>query len=292
MMPVMRTKILDIAYEEHGSPTGTPVILMHGFPYDPRCYDAMIPLLPDCRVIVPYLRGYGPTRFLSTETLRSGQQGALAQDLLDLMDGLGIGQAALLGYDWGGRAACIVAALWPERVRCLVTGNGHNLQNIPASVLPAAPETEHRIWYQYYFHSPRGAAGLAANRFALCRLLWKLWSPAWRFDDAAYQATAVSFDNPDFVDVVIHSYRHRFAYVEGDPAYADIERRLAAQPSISVPTIALWGDEGVMLPSAKDHDIDRFTGFYRRDILSGIGHNYPQEAPQAAAVALRELLER
>jgi pimeloyl-ACP methyl ester carboxylesterase len=291
-MPVIRTNILDIAYEEHGNPTGAPVILMHGFPYDPRCYDAMLPLLADCRVIVPYLRGFGPTRFLSAETMRSGQQGALAKDLIDLMDGLGLAQAALLGYDWGGRAACIVAALWPERVRCLVTGNGYNIQNIAASVLPAAPETEHRIWYQYYLHTPRGAAGLAANRAAFCRLLWKLWSPTWQFDDATYQASAVSFDNPDFVDVVIHSYRHRFAYIEGDPAYAEVECRLAAQPPISVPTIALWGNEGVMPPSAADRDVDRFTGFYRRDILPGIGHNYPQEAPLAAAAALRELLKR
>lgn len=290
---MIRTKTLDIAYEEHGNPDGAPVILLHGFPYDPHCYDAMLPLLPDCRVIAPYLRGYGPTRFLSAETPRSGQQGALAQDLIDLMDGLDIPQAALVGYDWGGRAACIVAALQPERVRCLVTGNGYNLQNIAASVLPAAPEQEHRIWYQYYFHTPRGAAGLAANRAAYCRLLWQLWSPTWRFDEATYQASAASFDNPDFVEVVIHSYRHRFAYAEGDPAYAEIERRLAAQPLIAVPTIALWGgDDGVGPPPSEDRDAARFTGFYRRDILPGIGHNIPQEAPEATVAALRELLNR
>ena len=174
-----------------------------------------------------------------------------------------------------------------------MTGNGYNIQNIAASALPASPDAEHRFWYQYYFHTPRGAAGLAANRAALCRLLWQLWSPTWCFDEATYQASAASFDNPDFVEVVIHSYRHRFAYAEGDPAYAEVERRLATQPPITVPAIALWGgDDGVGPARAEDRDAARFSGFYRRDILPGIGHNIPQEAPEATATALRELLKR
>ena len=181
--------------------------------------------------------------------MRSGQQGALARDLLDLMDALSIPSATLMGYDWGGRAACIVAALWPERVRALVTGAGYNIQDIAASVTPAAPETEHRNWYQYYFHGARGRDGLAANRFELCKLLWRLWSPTWRFDAATYARSAAAFDNPDFVDIVVHSYRHRFGYAPGDRAYDEIEQALARQPTIAAPTIALWGaDDGVDPP--------------------------------------------
>ena len=197
-----RTKTLEIAYEESGPESGLPVLLMHGFPYDPRAYDGMVqPLVAaGCRAIVPYLRGYGPTQFLSPQTLRSGQQAALGQDLLDLMDALRLQTALLVGFDWGGRGACVVSALWPERVRGLVTAGGYNIQNIAGSVEPAAPEREHRMWYQYYFHTERGRAGLTKNRDALCKLLWQLWSPTWKFDDATYQRTAASFHNPDFVD--------------------------------------------------------------------------------------------
>src|SRR5215813_9159051 len=215
----VQTSVLEVAYEESGSPDGVPVLLMHGWPYDPRTYDDVVPVLvaAGCRTIVPYLRGFGPTRFLRADTPRSGQQAALGKDLLDLMDALDIRSAALVGYDWGGRAACIVAALWPERVRGLVTANGYNLQNIPDSVKPRPPEQEHRAWYQYYFHTERGRAGLAANRGELTKLLWRLWSPNWKFDDATFERTAASFDNPDFVEVVIHSYRHRYGYAPGDP---------------------------------------------------------------------------
>ena len=287
------TPLLEIAYEEHGPPDGDAVILLHGFPYDPRCYDAMAASLSadGYRAVVPYLRGYGPTRFLSAGTRRSGQQAALARDLLDLMDALSVERAALVGYDWGGRAACIVAALWPDRVRCLVSGDGYNIQDIAASVTPLAPEQEHRFWYQYYFHGRRGRDGLAANRYALGRLLWSLWSPTWRFDEATYAATARSFDNPDFVDVVIHSYRHRFGYAPGDPALEEIEAALARQPSISVPAIALWGaDDGVDPPPVADPDAGRFTGRYERRILPGVGHDIPQEAPEATLKALHDLL--
>jgi pimeloyl-ACP methyl ester carboxylesterase len=287
------TSTLHIAYEQHGPVTGEAVILLHGFPYDPRGYDEIAPELAarGYRVIVPYLRGYGPTRFVLPDTLRSGQQAALAQDLLDLMDALNIQQAALAGYDWGGRAACIAAALWPQRVRCLVSGDGYNIQNIAGSTQPLAPETEHRYWYQYYFHTQRGVDGLTANRRELCALLWRLWSPTWERGPELYDLSAPSFDNPDFVDVVIHSYRHRFMYAPGDPALEHIERALALQPTIGVPTISLCGgDDGVGPASEEDEDIGRFTGFYRRRVLKGVGHNMPQEAPKETLQALLELL--
>ncbi|CRM00309.1 Haloalkane dehalogenase [Pseudomonas sp. 22 E 5] len=289
----VRTRMLDIAYETHGPDDGEPVILLHGFPYDPRSYDAIAPVLGErgYRVLVPYLRGYGPTRFIDDRVMRSGQQAALAKDLLDFMDELAITQATLAGYDWGGRAACIVAALWPERVRGLVTGDGYNIQDIAKSLKPRPPETEHRLWYQYYFHTPRGVDGLTANRRALCKLLWSLWSPSWAEGPLLYDQTAPSFDNPDFVEVVIHSYRHRFMYAPGDPALAFIEEKLAEQPPISVPSIALFGaDDGVGPPSQQDEDVGLFSGFYRRRVLPGVGHNIPQEAPQATLDALLELL--
>jgi pimeloyl-ACP methyl ester carboxylesterase len=289
----IRTSSLDFAYEESGAAEGVPVFLMHGWPYDPRCYDEVIPPLvaAGCRLIVPYLRGFGPTRFLSAETPRSGQQAALGNDLRELIDALVIKRAVLAGYDWGGRAACIVAALWPDRVRGLVTVNSYNLQDIPGSVKPAAPAQEHRLWYQYYFNTARGSAGLEANRRQLCRLLWKLWSPLWAFDNAAFERSAASFDNPDFVAVTIHSYRHRFGYTPGDPALEEIERRLTAQPKIAVPTVALQGEaDGVHPPEASEKHAVHFTGPYKRLVLPGIGHNPPQEAPQAFADAILGLM--
>lgn len=288
----VRTRVLEVGYHQHGVADGPAVVLLHGFPYDTHAFDAMTAPLgaQGWRVIVPYLRGYGPTRFLLDSTPRSGQQAALAQDLLDLLDALHIGQAALVGYDWGGRAACIVAALWPERVRCLVTGNGYNLQDIPASVRPASPEAEYRLRYQYYLHTPRGRAGLAADRGAFCRLLWKLWSPSWAFTEAEFAASAPSFENPDFVDVVVQSYRHRYGYADGDPALQAVELALERQPRITVPAIALWGaDDGVIPAPAEDRDIGRFTGRYERRILDGVGHNIPQEAPAATLAALRDI---
>jgi len=291
----VQTSMLDIYYEAHGPADGEPVILLHGFPYDPRAYDAIAPVLAGrgCRVLVPYLRGYGPTRFINAQVMRSGQQAALARDLLEFMDVLGIAQATLAGYDWGGRAACIVAALWPQRVRGLVTGDGYNIQDIAKSPTPRAPVTEHRLWYQYYFHTQRGVDGLTANRRELCELLWSLWSPSWAEGPALYGQTAPSFDNPDFVAVVIHSYRHRFMYAPGDPALEAIEQALALQPAISVPSISLCGaDDGVGPPSEEDDDLEHFSGFYRRQVLTGVGHNIPQEAPQATVAAIIELLDR
>lgn len=291
----VRTTMLDMAYEAHGPIEGDVVILLHGFPYDPRGYDAIAPVLAKrgCRVLVPYLRGYGPTRFINAEVMRSGQQAALAKDLLDFMDALAIPQATLVGYDWGGRAACIVAALWPERVRGLVTGDGYNIQDIAKSIQPRAPITEHRLWYQYYFHTQRGVDGLTINRRELCERLWTLWSPSWTEGPNLYGKTAPSFDNPDFVDVVIHSYRHRFMYAPGDPALEAIEQALVQPPPISVPSISLCGaDDGVGPASEEDEDLGCFTGFYRRQVLAGVGHNIPQEAPQATLEAVFELLDR
>jgi pimeloyl-ACP methyl ester carboxylesterase len=292
-LPHVRTPSLDIGYEESGAADGTPVILLHGWPYDPRCYDAVVPLLTQarCRVIVPYLRGFGPTRFLSHDTPRSGQQAALGNDLRELMDALQIPRALLAGYDWGGRAACVVAALWPERAIGLVTGNAYNIQDIANANKPQAPEQEARFWYQYYFHTERGRAGLEQNRRALCRLLWRLWSPHWHFDEAAFEKSAASFDNPDFVAVTIQSYRHRYGSAPGDPALDEIERRLAAQPKITVPAIALQGEaDGVLGPELSQGHARQFTGRYERRVLPRIGHNPPQEAPGAFADAVLALL--
>jgi pimeloyl-ACP methyl ester carboxylesterase len=290
----IRTASLDVAYEESGNPSGDPVFLMHGWPYDPRDYDDVLPALgaAGCRIIVPYLRGFGATRFLSTGTPRSGQQGALGIDLRELMDALSAQRAVLAGYDWGGRAACIVSALWPERVRGLVTGNSYNIQDIPNSGRPASPEQEHCLWYQYYFNTERGRAGLEANRKAFCRLLWKLWSPHWAFDDATFERSARSFDNPDFVAVTIQSYRHRYGYAPGDPAVEAIEQRLAPQPQIAVPTIALQGEaDGVHPPQASAHHGKFFARPFERRVLPRIGHNPPREAPKAVADAILELLQ-
>ncbi len=290
----VRTDVLELAYEEHGPADGAAVILLHGFPYDARSFDDVAPALAadGHRVLVPYLRGYGPTRFLSSETPRSGEQAALGHDLRQMMDALGIERAALAGYDWGGRAACIVAALWPERARCLVSCTGYNIQNIATSAEPASAAAEHRFWYQYYFHTERGQAGLAKNRRDICKLLWTLWSPEWTFDDATFERSATSFDNPDFVDVVIQSYRHRYAYAKGDPALEPIEAELAKQPKISVPTINLHGGHDGVGPAPKmDQQAGHFTGPYQRRILPGIGHNVPQEAPADTVAALRDLMK-
>ena len=283
--------VLRVAYMEHGDPTGRPVVLLHGFPYDAHAYDDVAPLLATqgLRVIVPWLRGYGPTRFLRDDTLRSGQQAALGADLLALLDALSIERALVAGYDWGGRAACIAAALWPNRVRGLVSVNGYNLQDIARSGMPAEPNQEYRLWYQYYFHGERGRAGLAAHRREFCRLLWRLWSPRWAFSDSEFDRSAAAFDNPDFVDVVIHSYRHRFALVDGDPAYEDIERLLAAQPPIAVPTVTLDGDADGVSPGGVPKP-GRFTGRHEhRVVAGGIGHDLPQEAPRAFAQAVLDV---
>ncbi len=289
----IRTTNLEIAFEENGSARGETVVLLHGFPHDPRAYDGVVERLSaeGVRTIVPYLRGFGETLFLAGDTPRSGQQAALGHDLVQLLDALNVHQALLAGYDWGGRAACIVSALWPDRVRALVSCMGYNIQNISTSVEPARPDAEYRYWYQYYFHTERGRRGLAQNRRELCHLLWRLWSPTWAFDQATFDATASSFDNPDFVDVVVHSYRHRFGYAVGDPAFDEIEAELAKQPKITVPTIVLHGaDDGVAIASESARHARYFDGPYERRVLPNVGHNVPQEVPDSFAEAILTLL--
>ena len=295
MLKRVSAGVLSVAYEESGSANGAPVLLLHGFPYDVHAYHKVTPLLVSagCRVIAPYLRGYGPTRFLSLDTPRSGQQAALAHDLLALMDALQIQNDVLAGYDWGGRAACIVAALWPERVSGLVSGGGYNIQYIPGSMEPQTPEREYQLWYQYYFHSERGRAGLTQNRYELCKFLWRHWSPTWHFAETTYERTATSFNNPDFVDVVIHSYRHRFALVPGDPAVEATERRLTERPTIAVPTIVLHGSDNGVTPVAISGRHDRFfAAAYERRVIPQAGHNLPQEAPRDFSAAVLSLVNR
>lgn len=291
----IRAGVLDIEYFEYGPTDGPVVFLMHGFPYDVHTYAEVAPILAavGCRVIVPYLRGYGGTRFIDASTLRSGEQAALGADLLALMDALGVHDAVLAGYDWGGRAACVVAALWPGRCRALVSFNSYNIQNIATALKPDSPSNEHRLWYQYYFHSERGRAGLTADRRSLIELLWRLWSPTWKFDSETFLRSAPAFDNPDFVDVVIHSYRHRFGLVPGDPAYAELEARLAQSPTIDVPTITFDGaDDGVRSPSSASAHAHRFSGLREHRVVPGVGHNMPQEVPSVFAQAILEVMDK
>jgi pimeloyl-ACP methyl ester carboxylesterase len=291
---IVETPVLDIAYEESGPADGPAIILMHGFPDDPRTWDGVAPALAAAghRVLVPYMRGYGPTRFRDAATPRSGQQAAFGADLRAFMDALRIERATLVGYDWGGRACCVVTALWPERVRCLVSVGGYNIQNIAKSGRPAPPAEEYAYWYQWYFNMERGRAGLAEDRRAICRLLWRLWSPNWQFDEATFVRTAAAFDNPDFVEVVIHSYRHRYRMAPGDPGLAGIEERLAELPPIAVPTIALHGEADGVDPAASSARHARFfTGAYQRRVVPVAGHFLPREAPQAILEAIDALLK-
>lgn len=290
---VARTTMLDVAYQDWGPRDGKEVVLLHGFPYDVHAYENVAPLLSQqgCRVIVPYLRGYGPTRFIDSRIPRSGEQAALAKDLLDLIDVLNLRSPVLAGYDWGGRACCIAAALMPERITGLVTGGGYNILadlNV-ASVLP--PQMHHVLWYQYYLHRPRAHEQLAVQRNEFCRYLWSLWSPTWRFDDTTFARSARSFENPDFVDVVVHSYRHRWGLADGDPALAPLAADAAARPAIRVPTIVLQGETAAFANLASDRDMDRFTGDWQFLSLPDVGHNIPQERPEAVADAVLRLLD-
>jgi len=290
----VRAGVLDVAFHESGPEDGPPVLLLHGFPYDVHAFLDVAPPLAarGCRVVVPYLRGFGPTQFVDAATPRSGEQAAIGADVLALLDALHIQRAVLAGFDWGGTAACVAAALWPERCAGLVTLNSYKIQKIAAAALPAAPENEMRYWYQFYFHGERGRAGLDANRHAFCKLLWRLWSPTWTFDDATYARSASAFDNPDFVPIVIHSYRHRHGLAEGDPAYADLEARLAQQPEIGVPTIAFDGtDDGVMPVGGTENLAHHFIGRYVHRVVTGAGHNLPQEKPAVFAQAVLDLVD-
>jgi pimeloyl-ACP methyl ester carboxylesterase len=286
--------VLDVGYYEAGPADGPVVMLLHGFPYDIHSYVDVAPLLAaqGCRAIVPYLRGYGPTRFRDDNTPRSGEQAAIAADLMALMDALAIRRAVFAGYDWGGRAACIGAALWPERCIGLVSVNGYLIQDIARAMMPAKPEREVPLWYQYYFQLERGRAGLAANRRGIAKILWRQWSPNWDFDEACFERTAAAHDNPDYVDVVIHSYRHRFGLAEGDPQYAELQRRLATLPVIAVPAITIDGDgDGVAPVTDGTAQAARFRARRAHRVIPRAGHNLPQEEPEAFAAAVMELIK-
>jgi pimeloyl-ACP methyl ester carboxylesterase len=286
--------VLSIAYYKTGPEDGPAVMLLHGFPYDVHSYVDVAPILAGegCRVIVPYLRGYGPTRFRDRATPRSGEQAAIGADLMALMDALSVRRAVFAGYDWGGRAACVGAALWPQRCIGLVSVNSYLIQNIAKAMVPAKPERETALWYQFYFQLERGRAGLAGNRRELAKTLWQQWSPNWHFDEATFERTAVAHDNPDYVDVVIHSYRHRFGLADGDPQYADIQQQLAALPPITVPAITLDGDgDGVAPATDGSASAARFTGGRIHRVIPRAGHNLPQEEPEAFAAAVMELIK-
>ena len=281
--------LLNVGYAEAGPADGPAVILLHGWPYDIHSYVDVAPLLASAgyRAIVPYLRGYGATRFLSSEPLRNGQPSALAVDVISLMDALKIEKAILAGFDWGARSANIVAALWPERCKALVSVSGYLISSPEAGKMPLPPKAELQWWYQYYFATERGRAGYDKYRHDFSKLIWQIASPKWDFDDAAFDRTAASFDNPDHVSIVIHNYRWRLGLAEGEPQYAELEKRLAAFPVIAVPTITLEGDaNGAPHPDPTTY-ATKFSGRYEhRLIKGGIGHNLPQEAPQAFAEAV------
>lgn len=283
---------LSVAYAEAGPPDGPPVVLLHGWPYDIYAFVDVAPLLAarGYRVIVPYLRGYGATRFLSADTLRNGQPAALAQDAIALMDALRIERAILADFDWGARTADIVAALWPQRVVGLVAVSGYLIGSQAAGAMPLPPEAEFQWWYQYYFATERGRLGYDRHRREFAKLIWRLASPQWAFDEAAFDRTAAAFDNPDHVAIVIHNYRWRLGLADGERHYDDIERRLAAAPTIAVPTITMEGDaNGAPHPPPSAYAAKFSAAYEHRTIGGGIGHNLPQEAPRDFAAAVRDV---
>ena len=281
--------LLNVGYAEAGPIAGPPVLLLHGWPYDIYSFVDVAPLLASAgyRVIVPYVRGYGTTRFLSTETFRNGQPAAVAADVPALMDALGINKAILAGFDWGARTANIVGALWPERCKGMVSVSGYLIGNQEAGKVPLPPRAEYDWWYQYYFATERGRVGYDKNRHDFAKLIWHLASPQWKFDDATFDRSAASFDNPDHVAIVIHNYRWRLALAQGEPKYDDLETRLAQGPDIAVPTITLEGDANGAPHADPSAYAKKFSGKYaHRTITGGIGHNLPQEAPQSFAQAV------
>ena len=284
--------VLDVGYAEAGPAGGPVVLLLHGWPYDIHSYVEVTPLLAAAgyRVVVPHLRGYGTTRFRSGETFRNGQQSALAVDTIALMDALGIEQAIIAGFDWGARAANVIAALWPERCKAMVSVSGYLIGSPEANKLPLPPAAELQWWYQYYFATERGRAGYDKYRNDFARLIWQLASPNWDFDDATFDRSAASLDNPDHVSIVIHNYRWRLGLAEGEPELDDLEKRLAGGPVITVPTITLEGDaNGAPHPDSSSY-ANKFSGKYAHRIIGGgVGHNLPQEAPQAFAEAVVEV---
>ena len=286
-MEIVTAGVLAMAYVEDGPADGWPVVLSHGFPYDVHAYDEVVPLLTarGARVVRPYLRGHGPTRFLAGSTPRSGQQAALGSDLLALLDALGLETAILAGYDWGGLSSCVVAALWPHRVTGLVSLASYDIIDVAGQRGAHEPAVEHAVWYQHLFQTERGRLGLAAHRRELCRLLWSQWSPHWRFDDATFERTAESFDNPDFVDVVVHAYRHALGNSEGDPAYEALEERLAGRPPITVPAVTVDGASDTLKPGGTADQGALFTDRREHRVVDA-GHALPHEAPAAFADAV------
>ena len=284
--------VLSVGYAEAGPTDGPAVILLHGWPYDIHSYVDVAPLLAEAgyRAIVPYLRGYGTTRFLSSETLRNGQQSVLAVDIVALMDALKVEKAILGGYDWGARTANVIAALWPERCKAHVSVSGYLIGSPQANKMPLPPKAELQWWYQFYFATERGLLGYDKHRHDFAKLIWQIASPKWDFDEATFDRSAASFENPDHVDIVIHNYRWRLGLAEGDPQYDDLENQLAEAPPISVPTITLEGDaNGAPHPEASSY-AKKFSGRYAHRIIEGgVGHNLPQEAPQAFTEAVVEV---
>jgi pimeloyl-ACP methyl ester carboxylesterase len=284
--------VLSVGYVEAGPRDGAAVVLLHGWPYDVHSFAEVTPILASAgfHVVVPYVRGYGSTRFLSDQTMRNGQQVVLANDAVELMDALDIDTAIIAGFDWGGRSADIVAALWPERCTALVSVSGYLIGSQEAGKLPLAPEAEHQWWYQYYFATERGRAGYDKYRREFAKLIWRTGSPKWNFDDATFDRTAASFNNPDHAEIVIHNYRWRLGLADGEAGYDELENRLASGPKISVPTITLEGDtNGAPHPDPSSY-AEKFSGPYsHRTLEGGIGHNLPQEAPQEFANAVIEV---
>jgi pimeloyl-ACP methyl ester carboxylesterase len=281
--------VLNVGYAEAGPPDGQAVILLHGWPYDIHSFVEVAPLLAErgYRVIVPHLRGHGTTRFLSETAIRNAQQAVVALDIVALMDALGIERAVLGGYDWGARTANIIAALWPERCKAMVSVNGYLINNRERNKLPLSPKAEQGWWYQYYFATERGRAGYDANRREFTKLIWTSNSPTWRFDEATFERSAASFDNPDHVSIVIHNYRWRLSLAEGDPKHDELERRLASGPAIGVPTITLDGDSDGVAPATDGAaQAARFSGKRTHRIIKGAGHNLPQEAPMEFVAAI------
>ena len=279
--------VLDVGYLDDGVPDGWAVVLSHGFPYDVHAYDAVVPLLAGrgARVIRPYQRGFGPTRFRSASVMRSGQQAALGSDLMALVTALSLEPVILAGYDWGGLASCVATALWPDRVAGLVSLASYDIIDIGAQRHASPPAVEHAVWYQHLFQTERGREGLSLYRRELCRMLWQQWSPGWEFDDATFDQTAASFGNQDFVEVVIHAYRHAFGLAPGDPAYAALEDRLADRPKITVPAVTLDGVRDPLKPRGTAGQAGMFLGRHEHRVIEA-GHNLPQEAPAAFADAV------
>ena len=290
----VQTPVLSVGYEEHGPVSGFPIMLLHGFPYDIRSFDGVVPPLAEAgyRVLVPYLRGYGPTSFLSQELPRMAEQAAIAQDVVDFAEALGISQFALSGFDWGNRAACITSILHPDLVKAYVALGGYSVQNTVVKETPASARSEARRWYQWYFNTEQGRVGLEKNRRDIVRHLWETWAPKWEYTDEVFDRSAPSFDNVDFVEIVIHSYRHRHMNAPGEERFLEVERRLAELPPVLTPSIVLRGaDSGLGRPSQDpSEDQSKFHKLVARQIVDGAGHDLPVQRPDAVAAALLQLL--